>query len=272
MTALRSIASDTLRALAILACALLALHVRPAAAQSGPAAARDPEVTIAIPGNLFASTDEDRPVGLFIEVVDAVFRDQGLAPKYVTMPTGDALRAVGAGTLAAATVVVPNPELRQRVHLSVPVVVEHNVAVTVRGRGFAIRRLADLRGKRVGVRQGYRYPLLETDPGIAMLRHRTDGEMIRCLIFETCDLVVISGISDLHEFRAEEIMSRLEVMDTALGSVPLVMALSTDRFTAEDAARFDRAIEAFQASTRWRELVTRRGLADLVRDWPLVAR
>jgi hypothetical protein len=94
--------------------------------------------------------------------------------------------------------------------------------------------------------------------------------MIRCLIFAACDLVVISGISDLHEFRAEDVMSRLEVMRTAVGTVPLVMALSPERFTAADVARIDQAIQAFQGSDRWREIVTRNGLGDLVREWLIV--
>ena len=256
------------RALAGLLCALCAAL--------GPAHASEDKpgthavVTVAVPGDLFASIEGDRPTGLFAEVVDAVLRAEGIVPRYVTMATGEALRAVAEDGVGIATVVVPVPGLSGRVHLSTPVITEYNVALTRRGSGLEFKRLADLHGRRIGLRQGYRYPLLDADPAIVGIRHRTDGEMIRCLIYDECDLVVVSGISDLHEFRAEDVMSRLQVAGAALGTVPFVMALSPARFSREDVTRIDKAIRAFQASAQWREIVTRSGLADLVREWTLV--
>ena len=243
----------------------------PAAAPgAAPAEPAQPKVRVAIPGNLYATLENDDAKGIFIETVDALLRQAGMSPAYLNMPTGEAIRETRKGSVDVATVVVPVPSLQEGVFLSAPLVTEFNVVATLRGKGFELNAMSDLRGKRIAARQGYRYPLLEKDASLNMIRFRTDGEMIRALLFADADVAIMSGVSDIHAFRAEGIMSRLEVLKSAVGVVPLVAVFSKKRFKAEDVERFNQELAKFKEGPEWQTILDRNGLADLVHDWPVL--
>ena len=247
--------------------AVPASTAEPGAAPSEP---EKPKVRVAIPGNLYASLEAYEPKGIFVEAVDALLKQAGMSPAYLNMPTGEAIREVRKGGVDVATVVVPVPSLQEGVLLSDPLVTEFNVVATLRGKGFELNAMSDLRGKRIAARQGYRYPLLEKDTSLNMTRYRTDGEMIRALLFADADVAIMSGVSDIHAFRAEGIMSRLEVLKSAVGVVPLVAVFSKKRFKAEDIERFNQDLAKFKEGPEWKTILDRNGLADLVHDWPVL--
>ncbi|TSA11341.1 MAG: hypothetical protein D4R74_13325 [Betaproteobacteria bacterium] len=225
---------------------------------------------MAIPGNLFASLEKGVPTGIFLETVDALLKKSGVAPTYLNMPTGEAIQSLNAGAVAMATVVVPVPRIKDAAYFSDPIVIEHNIAVTLKDKGFDLGKVADLRGRRIGARTGYQYPLLQKDPGIVLQRFQTDGEMLRALLFGAVDVVIISAISDIYAFRSEGIMTRMEILKTSVGTVPLVAAFSKKQFTKESVDAFNRALEEFKNSPEWQDILERNGVADLVRDWPMV--
>lgn len=248
--------------------ATLAVAQTPGATPS--AAAPSSASRVAIPGNLFASLEKGRPSGVFIEAVDAILKKSGITPTYINMPTGDALRDLNEGNISAATVVVPIPRIKDAAWFSDPVVTEYNVAVTLKDKGFNLTRVFDLRGKKIGARAGYQYPLLEKDRGIRLLRYRTDGEMLRSLFFGHVDVAVIAGISDIYAFRSEGIMTRMEILKTSVGAVPLVVAFSRKHFSKESVDAFNQALASFKKGPEWREILEKNGMTDLIRDWPLV--
>ena len=240
-------------------------------ASTQPAEVPVAKLRVGIPGNVFATLEKNEPSGIFIEAVTALFKQRGVALSYLSMPTGVALKEVRKGTLSMATVVVPTASLRDSVFLSEPVITEYNVVMTLRDKGFDLSSLADLKGKNIGARAGYHYPLLENDSTLKITRYQSDGEMIRALLLGQSDVAIIAGVSDIYAFRAEGIMSRLEILKTAVGTVPFAVAFSKKSFRAEDVARFNEDLAAFKQSAEWQAILDRNGLADLVRTWPLLS-
>ncbi len=229
-----------------------------------------PVFRVAVPGNMFAQLGKAGPEGIFLETMDALLKRMGKTPQYILMPTGDALIEAASGKISAATVVVPTPRLASTLWLSEPLVNESNIVVTLRDKGFALKKLADLKGKRLGARQGYRYPMLENKPGIVLERYTTDGEMLRALLFEQIDAILFSAISDIFAMRSEGIMKRLLVLDNAAGSVPFVAAFSKVHFSQQELRDFNKALAEFKRSPQWEEVLERNGLADLSKPWPMI--
>lgn len=247
---------------------LMLFMVNSAFAQASPPG--KPAFRVAVPGNMFAYLGKSGPEGVFLETIDVLLKGMGKVPQYVTMPTGDALTEVSNGTFSAATVVVPSGRTVSTLWLSDPLIVESNIVVALRGKGFTLKSLADLKGKRLGARQGYRYPMLEDKSGMKLVRYTTDGEMLRALLFEQVDAILFSAISDIFAMRSEGIMKRLVVLDKAVGTVPFVAAFSKASFTEQELQAFNKALAEFKSGPQWEQLLERNGLADLSRPWPMV--
>ena len=252
---------------------LALLCVSPLFVSSGSQAQSPPpkDFLVAVPGNLFARLGKKGPEGVFLETMDAILNVMGKKPRYVIMPTGDALAEMSSGAISAATVVVPSPRLAETLWLSDPLITESNIVVALKDKGFALKSLDDLRGKRIGARTGYRYPLLENSKsGSALLRYSTDGEMLRALLFGQVDVILCSAIADIFALRSEGIMKRLVVLDKAVGAVPLVAAFAKSSMSKAELDTFNSALAAFKKSSQWTESLERNGQADLFRSWPSI--
>lgn len=228
------------------------------------------EPHVAISSNVFASLERNEPNGIFIELLDRVMSEQGHDLRYLNMTSGEAARELRSGTVSIMTVVVPGDKLAEHAWFSDPVVMEYNVPLALSGKTFELNVLSDLHGKRIGGREGYRYPLLEGKRSIKLVRYRTNGEMIRALLLGDLDLAVISAVSDIFSFRSEGIMSRLEILPLAVGSVPLIAAFSKQYFSEQDVMDFNRKMAAFKQTADWQEILERNGMADLVHEWPVL--
>lgn len=226
---------------------------------------------IAIPGNTHARIEKAVPTGIFIQTMDAILKKMGKSPTYINMPIGEALGELKSGTIAAAAVVVLTPKIKDTAYFSDPIIKEYNIAVTLKNKGFNLSKISDMYGKKVGARVGYQYPLVESEKQIELLRYQTDGEMMRSLLFGETDLVLIAGISNIYTFRSEGIMTRLQVLKTSVGVVPLVVAFSKDRFSKENVDTFNSELAKFMKSDEWENILESNGQADLVKDWPMIA-
>ncbi len=98
----------------------------------------------------------------------------------------------------------------------------------------------------------------------------TDGEMLRALLFEQIDAILLSAISDIFAMRSEGIMKRLVVLDKAVGAVPLVAAFAKSSMSKAELDTFNSALAAFKKSSQWTESLERNGQADLFRSWPSI--
>lgn len=232
----------------------------------------DAPIFVAVPGNVFASLDKGVPRGIFLQTMDAVLRQMGKKPAYVTIPTSVALKSMDDGKVDVSTVVVPSPKDRVKGWLSDPILKEYSVVAVQRGRGFPLEKVADLYGKRLGARQGYQYPVLDQDENVYITRYRSDGEMIRALLFDDVDAVLIAAMSDINSLRTEGMASRLDILPVAVGVVPLVAVLAQKSFTEDDLDKFNAQVGEFKKSSAWQDILNQNGFADLVRDWPLIKR
>lgn len=231
----------------------------------------DQVLRIAVPGNLFARLEKSVPTGVFVETMDAILKKMGKSPTYIYMPISDALNDLKDGAIASVAVVVQTPKIKDLAFFSDPIVKEYNVAVTLKNKGFNLSTISDLRGKKVGGRVGYQYPMVEKDKQIQMLRYQSDGEMMRALLFAEIDLALIAGVSDVYTFRSEGVMTRLDVLKTSVGMVPLVAAFSKKHFSKESVAEFNKQLASFIGGEEWQAILESNGQADLVKDWPMLA-
>lgn len=200
---------------------------------------------VAVPGNIFARLGRDGPEGIFLETMGALLKRMGKTPQYVIMPTGDALVEVAKGNISAATVVVPSGRISETMWLSNPLLTESNIVIALKEKGFTLQHLGDLKTKRIGARQGYRYPLLEKKSGVNLMRYSTDGEMLRALLFGEVDVIICSAISDIFALRSEGVMKRLIVLDKAVGEVPMVAAFGKGSFSKSDLDAFNSVLAEF---------------------------
>lgn len=240
------------------------------AAPVAPAAPALPTF-VAVPGNVFAALDKGDPRGIFVQAMDAVLRQMGRAPIYISIPTSAVYKSMEEGKLDVGTVVVPLARDAERAWFSAPVLKEYSVVAVLSNKGFPLASVADLRGKSVGARLGYLYPLLENDPAIKIVRYRSDGEMIRALLFGDVTAVLLAGMSDLRGLRNEGVAAKIDILPKAVGSVPLVAVFSRKSFTKDDVDAFDRLMAEFQNTPEWQAILNQNGFADLIRDWPMVS-
>lgn len=240
-------------------------------AQTPPAQGKAPDTfRVAVPGNLFARLGKDGPEGVFLETMSILLKGMGKTPQYVIMPTSDALAEVANGTISAATAFVPSSRISDAVWVSEPVLTESNIVVALKEKGFPLKSLSDLQGKRIGARQGYRYPSLEKKAGVQLTRYSTDGEMLRALLFGEVDVILCSAISDIFALRSEGVMKRLVVLDKAVGAVPVVAGFSKTAFSKADLDAFNAALAQFKQGSQWTKILEQNGLADLAQPWPMI--
>lgn len=228
-------------------------------------------VRISVAGNLFANFQKGRPSGIFAEVVAQIARDMGQQPAFVSMPADAALKALEDGRLDVATVILKTDKIQAKFLFSDPVITDYQVVVVKKGHTFPLTRQSDLKGKRLGARQGYRYDLLGKDSALQAELYHSDGEMVRALLLGEVDAILISGISDVYALRSEGIMSQLEVLKASVGRVPFMFAFNKTRFSADDVANFNQRLEALNQQGLLRELAEKNGMDDLIAPLPALA-
>lgn len=227
---------------------------------------------VAVPGNVLSALDKGTPRGIFVQAVDAVLRRMGRTPSYLLIPTTLALASLEEGKLDVGTAIVPLARDQQRVWFSQPVLTEYSVVATLRGQAFALRRLADLHGRKLGARVGYQYPLLDGDGEVRVTRYHSDGEMIRALLFHEVEAILIAGMTEVNSLRTEGMIARFDILPVAIDTVPLVAAFSRQTFSTDEVRTFDAEMAAFKQTPAWQEILNQNGFADLVNPWPLLSR
>jgi ABC-type amino acid transport substrate-binding protein len=53
--------------------------------------------------------------------------------------------------------------------------------------------------------------------------------------------------------------------------VPLVVAFSKEKFSKESVDAFNLALTDFRKTDEWQAILEKNGMADLVKDWPILA-
>lgn len=228
-------------------------------------------ITIAIPDDVFSSLRRGKPVGIIAEAVDQILFSMGYTIHYVSMPYRKEMRqAVRDGTIDVATSVLTAAVPLDDAYYTDPIIEEYNVVLVRRGDDRELRFFNDLYGKRIGGRVGYKYPSIESNPAILLELNRKDGENVRKLLLRELDAVIVGGVADLYELRTEGIMSEVDVLNRALGTVSLGAILADERFRREDVDEFNRQLSQLKISPLWQQILKRNGMSDLIRQWPLL--
>lgn len=229
------------------------------------------EVVVGLPNTLFANMQSGKPSGIILESIDLVLKRMERRPAYVIVAASELADAVRDGSVGLGAAAVLPPGRDGDTLFSAPIVTEYHLVAVRAGTRKEVKRVADLRGLLLGGRDGHRYPLLEADPDIELLRFHADGDQIRNLIQGRIDAAIIGALSDTYGLRTEGVMSRIEILGHAVGAVPLRALLSPKRFAPSDLGEFDRVLAEVQAGPAWTAILERNAVADLVRQWPLLA-
>ena len=96
---------------------------------------------------------EGQPAGLFVELLDAVAREEGWRLQYVSCQWSDCLAQLQAGQLDLMPDVAYTPE-RGRLFDFPAVSVAHSWSQVYKHRGLAVRAFPDLAGRRVALLRG----------------------------------------------------------------------------------------------------------------------
>lgn len=230
--------------------------------------ANNNRIRVSAPGNVYSRIRDGVAIGIFPDAIKAALAESQSDSRFVTMSITDSISAMADGTVDIASSIVPTEAVKKVAWITAPLFHESNVVLTLREKSFKLSSTSDLLGKRIAVRTGYRYTMLESIPNLQLTRYRSDGEMIRALLFGREDAAVLSGISDIYAFRSEGIMSKLKVLDNAVGEVPFVVALSKKKFTEAQAQAFSEAIQRFKAGPGWDTTLEQAGMSDLFEPWP----
>ncbi|MBF0426063.1 MAG: transporter substrate-binding domain-containing protein, partial [Magnetococcales bacterium] len=164
---------------------------------------RDRSVFVAVPVTVFTRIEKGAPAGVMAEATDIILKRMGKTPVFIGMSMGEIPRAIADGQVGASALMVMTPANKDNVLFTEPVVQEYTTIAVRQGDGFKLNQLSDLRGRRIGGRVGYHYPLLAQDPEITIERFRSDGEVMRNLLLRKVDMVLMSTLSNVYSFRVE---------------------------------------------------------------------
>ena len=218
----------------------------------------------------FATLSKGQPSGIIAEAVDALLKDMGYQPHYQRMTTKTMYEAVHNGLVDVGVAMLAFGENASKALYSDGVVQEYSVLVVRTGRKMALSSAVDLHGLKLGGRKGFVYPQIDDDEAISVRRETSDAANMRMLLLNGIDAAIVGGISDLYDLRAEGIMTELEVLDKAVGFVPLGAAFADEKFDQAFLEKFNAALAEFKTTARWTEILEANGVHDLVTEWDLL--
>nr|VFJ66221.1 MAG: ABC-type amino acid transport substrate-binding protein [Candidatus Kentron sp. DK] len=267
--------------------ALLCLGGLPAAAEPiSPAVAADScaqyrsglveliLIVAGVPGNRLADITNGKPRGVVAEATIKILEELGYKPHLVLGSANNLEEEFRGGDfdVAVGVSVSANHRAGTGIIYSDPIIREYSVLLVRAGEHRVIDSFDDLRGVRLGVLAGHQYPGLEnhTHSGIILVRQRKDSENVRNLLLKDLDIVVVSSVSDIAEFRGEGIMRALELLDKAVGFTDIGSAFAADRFPPGFIRCFNSRLQQFMGTPQWGELLSRNGIGSLVKTWTLL--
>ncbi|MCB1615159.1 MAG: transporter substrate-binding domain-containing protein [Pseudomonadales bacterium] len=252
----------------VLLCLMLVFSLH-AGAREKSATGAD-KLLIGVPNNFYAELRSGEPLGIVLETLDALLSDMGFERQYVSMSNSEMKAALKKGSIDIATSQLVSQSDEKSFH-SLPMVREYNVLLVSKQDEFSIETLADLRGLRLGGREGFRYPLIEADEKITIERNRKDGENIRKLFLGELDAAIVGSVSDSYEFRSEGVFNDVRLIEPAVGFVDIGVRFSRQSFEQSEIDRFNQALESFIGGAAWERILEKNGSSDLVREWPVIA-
>lgn len=173
----------------ILGClALWCLSLQPAAAQSQPLliGAEDDWAP-------FSSVDNGRPVGMAVDIVNAIFTEAGLLAQLVPMPYDRCMKETLSGRLQGCFDTAPDKQLKRDYLFHAKPLFSDRALILMRSDSLETKlQLRDLEGRNVIVTSGYTYgDAFEGNPKIQHVSAIGDINTLRMLKTGTADQAIV---------------------------------------------------------------------------------
>ncbi|NNE84054.1 MAG: transporter substrate-binding domain-containing protein [Alphaproteobacteria bacterium] len=230
------------------------------------------DVVMGIPGNApFTGLQGLRVTGVIgeaaVEVLQTV--DCDVEPRQLPFPR--MYKWVHDSRIGVATSVLKTPDRALLAHYTQPIVTEYTVVMVPKDRAFTLNSVADLEGKLIGGRLGFKYPPIE-GTNIELVRERSYAINIQKVADRRLDGALIGSITGPYIAEQLGLSDQIEFLPKALGKVELGLALSHTSFSDEQSRRLDTEITNLLQSPRWHKILDRNGIRQLVRPWPVIPR
>lgn len=237
---------------------------------AGSADAR--EVKLAVPMNPpFASIEGAEVRGVVGEVFAKAARDLGWTVRAAgPVPFGRAYDDVHSGQADAAISVLATPDRRKLAHYSEPIATEYVAVVVAPGKAFKLESVADLAGKTIGTRVGFKYPLVDGAANVKFDPVADEVTNMRKLAAGRVDAIFVGSVTGLMQLDKAGFKGAYEVLPVAAGKVTVGSALADENFTPADLERLNGAIRQVIASSEWSAILGRTGVPELFKDFPLL--
>jgi uncharacterized protein YjbI with pentapeptide repeats len=233
-------------------------------------------IVVGVLGNQLADITNGKPRGVVAEATIKILEGLGYEPHLVLGSVDKVENDFRRGTFDVGVGMFVNNQLDTSIDYSDSIIREYSVLLTRAGENWAIESFDDLRGVKLGILAGHQYLNLENQPdsGILLVRQRKDAENIRGLLLKELDMVVLSSVSNLVEFRGESIMRmrELALLKKAVGFVDIGSAFVRASFPTGFIGCFNRRLRQFMQTPEWDELLSRNGIGSLVKTWSLLER
>lgn len=231
------------------------------------------KILVTLPSNLYGRTKVGIPVGIVAETVDAVLHRMGYDNyKFINMRTDEAVKALQENKVDIIAVLYKTQKTQNIGMFTDPIIIEYNVIAVRKGDKFQLLKFSDLYEKKLGIRTAHPYkPPTKYDRDIDLQRFESKGDILRSLILGRIDAAIISSLSDIYDFRTEGIMKQLDLLDRAVGTIPIYAMFSTKLFSQQDVQSFNFHLTALQQEPIWTDILSRNGFGDLVHVWPMVS-
>jgi polar amino acid transport system substrate-binding protein len=149
-----------------------------------------PYTSAATPG---AATDRP-PVGFSVDLIRTAFARQGIEVDFVVVPFARCLMLARTAQVAGCFNATVTDDNRADYHWHQPPMFDEELSIFGRaGEGSGELRLADLRGQRLGLTNGYTYPAeVMHDARIQRFNATSDAALLRMLASKRVDFILIN--------------------------------------------------------------------------------
>jgi polar amino acid transport system substrate-binding protein len=198
--------------------------------------------------------------GVLAQAAAYVLADMGYNLKPKIMPFKRMYSSLHKGNIDVALSVLATPERLALAHYSATIVTEYNAVLVARNKGFSLQRIADLKGRKIGSKLGFKYPDVEA-AGVELIPAKDDQTNIRKLLSGRLDGVILGSLTGAHLIEQLGLDAEIVYLPLAVGKVPLGIAVSLKRWSSADMQHFNRGIEALKASPEWSKILSENGIS-----------
>ncbi|MCV0425544.1 MAG: transporter substrate-binding domain-containing protein [Roseibium sp.] len=208
------------------------------------------------------------PVGVLGDTSDKILEEMGYDATATHLPFARLYKSIHKGDIDVAIGVLRTEERAAQAHYSDPILTAYNILIVKKGQSFDFASLTDLKGKKIGGRRGFAYPALDS-AGVAVEPAKDDETNLKKVLGGRLDAAIFSSIASLSRLDESDQRTDVELLPLAVGTVPLGIAFADEKFSAEDIAKFNEMLIAFKASDAYSTTLSRYGITDYVKDWPI---